>query len=315
MINKLRKILFLLALIVPVSFASNNSLAILDIMVSVHDDVELTVHETQYLTDELRRQAILILPNTTSVFTRDSIISNLSKSKENISTAIDAGKAMGAEYVVSGVVGNFQGLFSLTVELYDVRTGKMLGTFVTESENARGLLGTIREKAPSLFGIIPKTEPAAPDYTAQYVEEPEAEEKPKAEAKPKEPEAKKPVVITTVVEKPKPKEEAPKKIEAMPATAKSQKSKVPFYVALGLDIIGAAVLGFGIYKEVEAVQIRNDNKLSEYKGKVTPENEAAYRKKYDDELKRANDARSTGNIALIAGGVLLAGGVAVHIWF
>lgn len=271
----IRKVFLLLAFVIPVCFASNNSLAILDIMVSTNDEVELTVRETQYLTDELRRQAILTLSGTTSVLSRDTIIYNLSQSKENISTAVDAGKALEAEYVVSGTVGKFQGLLSLTVELYNVETGKMLGTFVTESENARGLLDTIRERAPALFHIITQPELAV---SAQYIGE-------------------------------------TKKIEAM-SGAKSGKSEVPFYVALGLDIVGAAVLGFGIYKEIEAGQIRDDNKLSKYTSKDDfIGNELKYKQEYDKELKRANDARQTGNISLIVGGVLLTGGIAVHIWF
>jgi hypothetical protein len=102
----------------------------------------------------------------------------------------------------------------------------------------------------------------------------------------------------------------------MPASETTPKSKIPFYAAIGLDIIGAAVMGFGIYKEVEAVQIHNDNKLEKYTSKDDfLGNKLKYKQEYDDELSRANDARSTGNIALIAGGILLASGIAVHIWF
>nr|AGS52962.1 hypothetical protein [uncultured bacterium contig00028] len=38
-------------------------------------------------------------------------------------------------------------------------------------------------------------------------------------------------------------------------------------------------------------------------------------KRKKDERNKVNDARLMGNVGLAVGGALLAGGIAVHIWF
>jgi hypothetical protein len=91
--------------------------------------------------------------------TRDNIIQLLppdDKEAECLAEgcAVDIGRAIGAEYVSQGFVGMFGGMLSLTVELYESMSGNMLGSFVTESDNVHGLLGTIREKASVLFSKI-----------------------------------------------------------------------------------------------------------------------------------------------------------------
>jgi len=85
-----------------------------------------------------------------------------------------------------------------------------------------------------------------------------------------------------------------------------KKSNTPFYIALTLDILGAAVLGFGIYQHIHANKLYDDYKRIP---------ELRPQKEYDDALKKANDAKPMRDIGLCVGAALLSAGIAVHIWF
>jgi hypothetical protein len=81
-----------------------------------------------------------------------------------------------------------------------------------------------------------------------------------------------------------------KKIKVKPKTA----------AAIGLDVLGVAAIGFGIYQNsqmnnhVEKAKIYNRN---------------------DPEYQKAVDAHSARNISYIAGSALLASGITIHIFF
>ncbi|MDR2581705.1 MAG: hypothetical protein LBC85_12040 [Fibromonadaceae bacterium] len=160
----------ILSILLAITMASAQTLAVLEIIPS-SEDANLTITEFRHLTDELRTQAREALPRNYSVLTRDNIISLLPPEEEQAeclseSCAVIIGRAIGAEYVTQGFVGRFEGMLTLTVELYESMSGNMLGSFVTESEDARGLLGTIRERAPGLFARIqpslPEPSPTTP---------------------------------------------------------------------------------------------------------------------------------------------------------
>jgi hypothetical protein len=187
------------------AFAAN-IVAVLEIIPN-NENVNLEVSEFRHLTDELRMRARETLPSSYSVLTRDNIMQLLPPDEEEAECfaqgyAVDIGRAIGAEYVTQGFVGNFAEMLTLTVELYESMNGNMLGSFVTESENAKGLLMTIREKAPGLFNRI--------------------------------------------------------STHSLPTAA--MKSNTPFFVAIGLDILGAAAIGFGIYKHADSNKLYDDYK-------------------------------------------------------
>jgi len=73
-----------------------------------------------------------------------------------------------------------------------------------------------------------------------------------------------------------------------------------------LDVLGAAALGFGIYKHLDANNLYDDYE-KKYDSRKKNENDAAF--------KKVEDARTFRTISSIAGGVLLASGIAIHIWF
>jgi len=114
----------------------------------------------RHLTDELRRQAVLALPRDGyTVLTRDNIIALIPPDEEEAkclaeSCAVDIGRAIGAEYISQGSIGNFGGEFSLSIELYETMSGKLLGSIVMESNDVKGLLTAIREQSPALFARI-----------------------------------------------------------------------------------------------------------------------------------------------------------------
>jgi len=83
-----------------------------------------------------------------------------------------------------------------------------------------------------------------------------------------------------------------------------RKSKTRFLVALGLDVLGTAVIIGGIIKNQEMNEAHD--RYSE-RGR-TPEF-------YEDARKEMDNNRSSRNTLYIIGGVLLASGIGVHIWF
>ncbi|MCL2101647.1 MAG: DUF3280 domain-containing protein [Fibromonadales bacterium] len=272
----------IIATLFAITAAAAQIVAVLEIVPS-GEDTDLTITEFRHLTDELRTQAREALPRNYSILTRDNIIQLLPPEEDksqclNESCAVEIGRAIGAEYVTQGFVGKFQGMLTLTIELYESMSGNMLGSFVTESNDARGLLGTIRERAPNLFArIIPSGELRVESGELKMQSESINSES-----------------------------------NSQFSTLNSQlkKSRSPTFIALTLDVLGATALSFGAYQQMQANKLNSDyRKMMEKPPGTYSDNER------DSALKKANDARSLGNIALIAGGALLASGIAVHIWF
>jgi hypothetical protein len=133
--------------------ANATTILVLEIT-SVNNEMDLAIDETKFLTDELRRQAMQFLPKDYFVLTRDKIISITPKSAENLTSVIDIGIALKSDYVTRSFIGKLGNMFTLTVELYEVSSGDMLGDFVKESMDLKGLLEAIRERAPNLFAKI-----------------------------------------------------------------------------------------------------------------------------------------------------------------
>ena len=247
-----------------------NIIAILEI-VPASEDIEVTISEFRHLTDELRTRARQTLPrNEYSILTRDNIIQLLppddAKECFDDNCAVEIGRAIGAEYVTQGFVGKFGEKLTLTVELYESMSGNLLGSFVTESDGIMGLLATVREKAPELFGQLSSL--SEPEFSKLSV---------------------------------LPEYSEPQTINPIPQT---QKSRSPMFIAIGLDVLGVAAVGFGVWQESEAKKFHKDYEAlngedADYKGAQ----------------KKVENAVQKRNIAYIVGGTLLAAGIGVHIWF
>jgi len=85
------------------------------------------------------------------------------------------------------------------------------------------------------------------------------------------------------------------------------------WVAIGLDVLGAAAIGFGLYNNAKAndyhdelIKLKNNVQLSDYDSKKL---------EFEDNNKKMQDAGKLRNIFYATGGALLAGGIVVHIWF
>ena len=156
------------------SFAAMN-IAILEIIVPEdNEDIEITVEETKFLTDELRSLAVSAFPQDKyTVLTRENITKLLPQNEEEIERlavagTVDVGKALGVEYVSQGKINLFGDKLSLKVEFYEAASGKLLGSFTGESDNATGFLSIIREKAPNMFDkIVPKPPPPPPPSSSE----------------------------------------------------------------------------------------------------------------------------------------------------
>ncbi|MCL2207181.1 MAG: hypothetical protein FWB90_03685 [Fibromonadales bacterium] len=264
-----RKILALPLLLTAFAPAAN-TVAVLEIVPS--GEMTLKFSEYRHLTDELRTRAREALPGGYTILTRDNIMSLLPPDSEEAqclaeACAVEIGRAIGAEYVTQGLVGEFGGMLTLTVELYESISGNLLGSFVTESKDVMGLLKTIREKAPDLFARMPKSvsgEKLAIDF--------------------------------------KPGEQ-PKKIDPQIGGVE-KKSNAGFWVALALDALGAGLIYYGYAQNSEASDRFDDYMALE-----------ASSSQFGDSWKKVEDARLARNISYVAGGVFLAAGIGVHIWF
>jgi len=149
----------LIATMFCLATANAVTVAVLE-LITVNDEMDLSTDETKFLTDELRRQATVSLPKEYSVLTREKIIDLASKATGSLNTVIEIGVAVKSDYVTQGFIGKLGTMFTLTVELYETSSGKLLGYFTKESTDLKGLLDAIRENSPKLLEKI--VAPAAP---------------------------------------------------------------------------------------------------------------------------------------------------------
>jgi len=271
----------LLATLLLLATANATTIAVLEITI-VNDEMDLTIEETKFLSDELRRQAMRLLPKDYSVLTREKIIALAQQTTENFGTVIDIGKFLKGDYVVQGLIGKFDNLFTLTVELYETSSGNLIGDFVKESPDLKGLLDAVRENSPDLFANVkPKEEPPPPAIATPEIA--------------KDTQAVAAVAIPTNIP-PEPK-----------------KSNNSLWVAIGLDVLGATAFGLGIYNNTKSTKYhRESEKIIE---NVRLEQYAEKQSEFTDKYKKSQNAEKTRNIFYATGTALLLGGVAIHIWF
>ncbi|GBU25320.1 hypothetical protein R83H12_01963 [Fibrobacteria bacterium R8-3-H12] len=102
-----------------------------------------------------------------------------------------------------------------------------------------------------------------------------------------------------------PKEEQILSTIAIPTNIPTEpKSHTSTWVAVGLDVLGAAAIGIGLYQNSQMNDYYNQSASLKEEGK-----------EWKGTYKKAQDANSSRNIFYATGGALLLGGVAVHIWF
>ena len=147
-------IILLAALAIP---ALATHVAVLETIVS---DSVLQSSERLYLTDVLRSEAVSILPAEQDyvIMTRENIQSMLppGKALEDCegSCLVETGKNIAADFVAQGRVGLFAGSLTITVELYETASNKLMGSFSTKGDNIELLEAEIRQKSKGLFSLI-----------------------------------------------------------------------------------------------------------------------------------------------------------------
>jgi len=150
---------FLFILLTQSAFAINN-VAVLELLHNKSVEDIIKIEESRHMTDELRRLAVTILPKGEfSVLTRDNIIALIPPDEKEAeclaqSCAVDIGRAIGAEYITQGTVSKFGSKLTISVELYETMSGKLLYSIVFESSDIEGLLTAIRSQAKPLFQSI-----------------------------------------------------------------------------------------------------------------------------------------------------------------
>jgi len=97
----------------------------------------------------------------------------------------------------------------------------------------------------------------------------------------------------------------PKEIDPYVETEEFQSSNKSFWVALVLDMLGIGFVTYGYAKNVEASDRLNEyNSLNRSSGS-----------EFGSTWKKFADAKYARNTCYILGGVFLASGIGVHIWF
>jgi TolB-like protein len=247
-------------------FAVNN-LAVLELLPNASVAESIRIEESRHLTDELRRQAVMNLPKGEySVLTRDNIIALMPPDEKEAeclaeSCAIEIGRAIGVEYITQGVIGRFGSRLTISVELYETMSGKLLSSIVFESDDIDGLLAAIRSDAKPLFHGILDSHPVVPA----------------------------PIAV-------QPPNQAVSDMPAKPVAPVSGGGiGVPQWAGIGL---AAAGIGMGIYGFLQNSQY---NKLyKDYQGATESDTNAKW-KKAEDASKRRNIGYIIGSALLAGG--------------
>ncbi|MDR2583149.1 MAG: PEGA domain-containing protein [Fibromonadaceae bacterium] len=120
---------------------------------------ELDFTELTYLTNRLREIAVKMLPeNKYFVMTSQSIVEMLGpERKEECKNKclLDMGKAISADYIGQARLGRLGGNYAISMELYNVVRGNLIGSFTGNAKDVFGLVAVINENTPQMFGKMP----------------------------------------------------------------------------------------------------------------------------------------------------------------
>ncbi|MDR2583760.1 MAG: PEGA domain-containing protein [Fibromonadaceae bacterium] len=116
---------------------------------------ELDFTELTYLTSRLREIAVKMLPEDKyDVLTSERIIEILGpERKEECKNKcmLEMGKEISADYIGQARLGRLGGNLTITMNLFNVVRGNLIGSFTGEAKDLSGLLTVINENAPAMF--------------------------------------------------------------------------------------------------------------------------------------------------------------------
>jgi len=152
------------------------------IIQTLDDGDSIKPADLAYLTDKLRETAVNVLPRQQyGVMTTESIVAFLGsqeraqKECRESSCLAELGRKVNADYVAQAHIGRFQGDFTIKTELYNSKSGVMIGSFTGDARSIRDLRNIIDEKAPDLFKKMlatPSVAPVPPPQQVQYQQQP-----------------------------------------------------------------------------------------------------------------------------------------------
>ena len=149
--------IFLLALL---CLCMNSFAAFVAVLETVSKDSAIAPSECHFLTDELRAQAGAALPPAMNytIMTRENINVMLPPGKtleECEGTCLaETGRNISADYVAQARVGKFGDKLTLTVELYETGSGKLLGSYTALQSTAIDLWNDIKKNSKTLFARV-----------------------------------------------------------------------------------------------------------------------------------------------------------------
>jgi len=128
-------------------------------IINTLDDLDsISITNLTYLTDRLRETAVNVLPSERfGIMTTESIVAFLGSMENTVrvckesSCLAELGRQVSADYVAQGRIGRFNNNLTIKVELYNVNSGNLMGSFAGSSKDISGLLALIEEKASDLF--------------------------------------------------------------------------------------------------------------------------------------------------------------------
>lgn len=165
----------LLTLCLP-AMAATKFVAVLETV--SNDSVPVALQERQFVTNVLRAEAVKALPADSgfTIMTRENIVTMLPPdvSIEDCegSCLVETGRNIAADYVAQARIGLYAEKYTLTVELYDTKSGNLISSFTGRGTDSEELLKIVEDNSPEFFKVckpvVEKAEEPAPD-TVQVV--------------------------------------------------------------------------------------------------------------------------------------------------
>ncbi len=131
------------------------------VMPTVDDADSIQYMDLNFLTGKLREIAGKTLPKDKyGIMTQESIVDRMGsqeraeKECREASCLADLGRKISAAYIAQGRIGRFSGMLAIKVELYNSRSGNLIGTINETSKNLLTLAAILDNKAPDMFGEI-----------------------------------------------------------------------------------------------------------------------------------------------------------------
>jgi len=155
----MNKQFFILLFLAIAAYGQQERVAIIN-TVDDHDSIGFS--DLVYLTSRLREMAVNVLPKSRyGVMTTESIVAFLGSQEQaekvcrEANCLAEVGRKVDADYVAQARIGRFGEELSINFELYNSKSGNLIGSFTGDSKSLQGLRDIIDEKAPALFRKMP----------------------------------------------------------------------------------------------------------------------------------------------------------------